>query len=146
MAGEQRRWCRHRAADPTNTSRAYTVGINSGNLWALFSRENVYRLAEMPREPELFLNGRKNHYYPEYALLGTSGGCTSSWVKTLLTIRKLCIATRDAHNVKRIVIIMIEAFLQNDFWRVHLLLQVFLCMDQAPWLWILLKIKIAGKK
>lgn len=87
----------------------YTVGINPGNLWALFSRENVYRLAEMSKEPELPLNGRKNHYHPEYAPLGT-GGCTASWIKTLLTIRKLCTASRDAHNVKRIVIIMVVHF------------------------------------
>jgi len=99
----------------------------------------------MPREPELFLNGRKNHYYP--VPLGTSGGRTSSWIKTLLSIRKLCIATRDAH--RRIVIIMVEAFLQNDFWRIHLLLQIFLCMDQTVnqgYDRVLPKIKIARKK
>lgn len=39
-----------------------------------------------------------------------SRGCTSSWIKTLPTIRELCIALRDEHNVQRIVIIMKEHF------------------------------------
>lgn len=61
--------------------------------------------------------GEKITTTPEYAPLGTSRGCTSSWIKTLPKIRELCIASRDEHNVQRIVIIMKEHFCKTFFWR-----------------------------
>lgn len=63
---------------------------------------------------------KESEFTPEQAKKITTIPNTLRWervermyivLKTLLTLRKLCIASRDAHDVKRIVIIMVESFL-----------------------------------
>lgn len=94
---------------------------------SLFAWKRISTCRNVERAGATPWTGEKITTTPEHAPLGTSGGCASFSVKTLLTIRKLCTTSRNAHNVKKDRYYNGRAFLQNAVCRVPCpLLQVFL--------------------
>lgn len=100
----------------------------------------------MSREPESPLNGRKNHYYFRIRSAGNVGRMYIVLDKNAFDDSQ---ASREAHNVKRIVIIMVEYSVRKRFLEGSLSVVAKIPMhglNTIEAMTVLLKIKIAGKK